>query len=74
MATPYLQTADLELLGCAARRALAYLQSVRSRRVAPDAAAVEELGQLSGALPNEPAEPWNLIEMLDRVGSPATVA
>jgi aromatic-L-amino-acid decarboxylase len=69
-----MQARDLELLGSAARRAMAYLQSVGTRRVAPDAAAVRELDQLTGKFPDEAADPWNLMEILDRIGSPATVA
>ena len=74
MATSSVQTIDLELLGSAARRAVAYLQGVRTRCVAPDAAAVRELEQLTGRLPDEGAEPWKLIDILDRFASPATVA
>ena len=74
MGTSYMQARDLELLGSAARRAMAYLQSVGTRRVAPDAAAVRELDQLTGKFPDEAADPWNLMEILDRIGSPATVA
>jgi hypothetical protein len=69
-----MQATDLELLGCAARSAVAYLQKIRERRVAPDAASVHDLEQLAGNLPDEGAEPQKLIEMLDRIGSPATVA
>ena len=53
MATSSVQTIDLELLGSAARRAVAYLQGVRTRRVAPDAAALRELEQLTIRLPDE---------------------
>jgi glutamate/tyrosine decarboxylase-like PLP-dependent enzyme len=74
MGTSYMPATDLELLGCAARRAVAYLQNVRERRVAPVAAAVQDLEQLTGNLQDEGAEPWKLIESLDRIGSPATVA
>jgi glutamate/tyrosine decarboxylase-like PLP-dependent enzyme len=74
MVTSYMQATDLELLGYAARRAVAYLQGAGTRRVAPDAAAVRELDQLTGQLPDEPGEPWNLMEILDRIGSLATVA
>jgi glutamate/tyrosine decarboxylase-like PLP-dependent enzyme len=74
MSTSYRQATDLEFLGSAARRAMAYLESVGTRRVAPDAAAIRELDQLTGEFPDEPAEPGNLMEILDRIGSPATVA
>jgi hypothetical protein len=42
--------------------------------VAPDAAAVGELEQLAEDPPEEGAEPWKLIESLDRIGFFATVA
>lgn len=74
MGTTYMQSADLGLLGDAARRAVAYLHRAGTRRVAPDAAAVRHLDELSGELPEEGTEPWKLMEILDRVGSPATVA
>jgi glutamate/tyrosine decarboxylase-like PLP-dependent enzyme len=74
MGTSNLSVTDFELLGCAARRAVAYLQNVRTRRVGPEPAAISALDELTGALPEEPAEAWRLVEMLDRVGSPATVA
>ena len=74
MGTSYKTATDLELLGSTARRAIAYLQSVGTHRVAPDAGAIRELDQLTGKFPDEAAEPWNLIEILDRIGSPATVA
>jgi glutamate/tyrosine decarboxylase-like PLP-dependent enzyme len=74
MATSSVQTIDLELLGSAARRAVAYLQGVRTRRVAPDADAVREMEQIMGRLPDEGAEPWKLVDILDRYASPATVA
>jgi glutamate/tyrosine decarboxylase-like PLP-dependent enzyme len=74
MGTSHIQATDLELLGSAARRAVAYLQSVGARRVAPNTAAVRELDQLTGKFPDEATEPFTLMEILDRIGSPATVA
>src|ERR1700685_3580098 len=74
MGTSHMQATDLELLGSAARRAVAYLQSVGARRVAPNAAAVRELDQLTGEFPDEAIDPFSLMEILDRIGSPATVA
>ncbi len=72
--TPHLQGSDLELLGLAARRAVAYLQGIPNRRVAPTTAAVNDLAQFAGELPETPPDPWTVVDLLDRVGSPATVA
>jgi glutamate/tyrosine decarboxylase-like PLP-dependent enzyme len=65
---------DAELLGEVVRRATAYLRDVGSRRVAPSAAAVAALGELGGPLPESPTAPGDVLELLDRVGSLATVA
>jgi glutamate/tyrosine decarboxylase-like PLP-dependent enzyme len=65
---------QLDVLGHAARRAVAYLQAIPARRVAPDESAVRGLEQLGGALPEEPSDPCAVVDLLDRVGSPATVA
>jgi glutamate/tyrosine decarboxylase-like PLP-dependent enzyme len=65
---------QLEVLGHAARRAVAYLQTVQTRRVAPDESAVRDLEQLGGALPEEPSDPCAVVDLLDRAGAPATVA
>src|SRR5690349_6667156 len=65
---------DLEALGLAARKALAYLQAVGSRRVAPSASAVLDLAQFDEPLPEAPSDPFCVLDLLDRIGSPATVA
>jgi glutamate/tyrosine decarboxylase-like PLP-dependent enzyme len=65
---------DFEALELAARRSIAYLQQVHSRSVAPPPAAVVALAQLGGALPASGEDPRALIERLDRIGSPGTVA
>jgi len=65
---------DREALGLAARRALAYLQTVRSRRVAPSQSAVLDLAQFEEPLPEGPGDARSVLDLLDRVGSPATVA
>jgi glutamate/tyrosine decarboxylase-like PLP-dependent enzyme len=72
--TPLFNAVQVEALERAARRAMAYLQGVTSRPVAPSPEAVRELEQLGGALPASGLEPGAVIEMLDRIGSPATVA
>ena len=63
-----------DALGLAARRALDYLQSVGSRRVAPTPSAVLDLAQFEERLPDRPADALCVLDLLDRVGSPATVA
>jgi glutamate/tyrosine decarboxylase-like PLP-dependent enzyme len=64
----------IDALGHAARHAQAYLQGVGSRPVAPDATALAALEELGGPLPEEPCDPSAVVDLLDRVGSPATVA
>ena len=65
---------DREVLGLAARKALAYLQTVGSRRVAPCPSAVLDLAQFEEPLPESPGDAFCVLDLLDRVGSPATVA
>ena len=65
---------DREALGLAARRALAYLQTVGSRQVAPSPSAVRALSQFEEPLPEAPCDAFCVLDLLDRVGSPATVA
>jgi glutamate/tyrosine decarboxylase-like PLP-dependent enzyme len=72
--SPSTAIADASLLGDAARRANCYLEGVASRRVSPANANVEALDELGGPLPDPPAPPLAVLELLDRVGSPATVA
>ena len=67
-------TCDREALDLAATRALAYLETVNSRRVAPPPSAVLDLAQLEEPLPEEPGDALCVLDLLDRVGSPATVA
>src|SRR5262245_58408704 len=62
-----------EVLGDAATRAGAYLRESVTRRVAPSPAAIEGLSELGGALPDAPSAPRDVLALLDRVGSPATV-
>ena len=62
------------LLQDACRRALAYLDGLAERRVAPDAEAVAALGRLDFPLPGPGLAGEEVLRMLDEVGSPATVA
>src|SRR5579875_113661 len=62
------------LLQDAATRAAAYLDGLAERRVACEPAAVRALDALDGELPAAPADPREVLELLDRWGSPATMA
>ena len=62
------------LLRDACRRALAYLDRLAERRVAPDAEAVAALDRLDFALPGPGLAGEEVLRMLDELGSPATVA
>jgi glutamate/tyrosine decarboxylase-like PLP-dependent enzyme len=63
-----------ELLADAARRASEYLDSVAERRVWPDTEAVAGLAAAGGPLPYEPTDPMEVLALLDRIGTPATVS
>jgi len=62
------------LLQDACRRALAYLDGLGERRVAPAAEAVAALRGLDFALPGPGLDASHVLAMLDELGSPATVA
>ena len=62
------------LLQDVAERAERYLAGLETRKVAPDPAAVAALDALDGALPDAPSDPHEAIALLDRHGSPATMA
>jgi glutamate/tyrosine decarboxylase-like PLP-dependent enzyme len=55
-------------------RALHYIDSLDSRRVAPSVEAVERLALLDEPLPEYPTDPRIVLRMIDEIGSPATVA
>ena len=61
------------LLGAAATRALAYLRESPSWPVAPAAADVAALREIDQPLPGPPTPPGEVLTLIDRVGSPATV-
>ena len=58
----------------AASRAAAYLEGIRTRAVAPRDEAVGRLDELGGSLPPEGLDPAAVLNLLDDIGSPATVA
>ncbi len=63
-----------ELLTDAARRSAEYLENVSSRRVAPEPEAIEQLSGFFKPLQDHSIEPAIVLDELDRLGSPATVA
>ena len=62
-----------DLLSAAAGRAFAYLRDSPNRPVVPGPAALQALGQLAYRLPWAATDPRDVLALLDRVGSPATV-
>jgi glutamate/tyrosine decarboxylase-like PLP-dependent enzyme len=62
------------LLPITATRALAYLDGLETRGVRPTPEALARLSELGGPLPDAPTDAAEVIALLDRVGSPATVA
>jgi glutamate/tyrosine decarboxylase-like PLP-dependent enzyme len=63
-----------ELLHTAADYAAGYLDSLTERSVVPDPAALERLPELGGPLPDSPTDPLEVLTLLHKIGSPATVA
>lgn len=63
-----------DLLQTTAKRAQAYLDGLDQRAVAPTPAALAALAELGGPLPDAPTDAAEVVSLLDRVGSPATVA
>jgi glutamate/tyrosine decarboxylase-like PLP-dependent enzyme len=62
-----------ELLSSVAFRAARYLEEVQERRVSPSAEAVRGLEGFLEPFPDGPASSEEVIEMLDELGSPATM-
>lgn len=63
-----------DLLKTTAERADCYLQSLKDRSVSPSLEMLAHLTSLGGSLPNEPTDPARVLQLLDEIGSPATVA
>ena len=63
-----------DLLSQVAGRASRYLQGLDARPVAPSPQALDGLAALDEPLPERSTPPEAVIELLDRAGSPATVA
>jgi glutamate/tyrosine decarboxylase-like PLP-dependent enzyme len=65
---------DLDLLRAAADAALAYAAEIDRRRVAPSVGALDALAQFDEPLPDVGLDARATLELLERVGSPATMA
>lgn len=63
-----------ELLVEAARRGANYIQSLDERRVFPEASAINRLKDLEEHLPEIGHDSTETLQLLDEIGSPATVA
>jgi glutamate/tyrosine decarboxylase-like PLP-dependent enzyme len=63
-----------DLLDDAAGRAKRYLAGLDRRPVGPTPEAVAALGAWDEPLPDGPTDPHQTLELLDRIGSPATMA
>ena len=63
-----------ELLRDATNRAIKYLDAMSERRVSPSAPALEGLAGFATPLQDQPLAPAKVLEELDTLGSPATVA
>jgi glutamate/tyrosine decarboxylase-like PLP-dependent enzyme len=62
------------LLHSSAQRAIRYLDGLDARCVTPTPEALARLHELDGALPETPTDPEGVLEQLDLIGSPATMA
>src|ERR1051325_294375 len=63
-----------QVLQQAAEKARKYVREIAGRRVAPAEADVADLAKFREGFPEAPSEPAKVLEMLDEIGSPATVA
>ena len=63
-----------ELLRDATSRAIRYLDTLSERRVSPSPSALEGLAGFAKPLQDQPLAPATVLEELDTLGSPATVA
>jgi len=65
---------DPFLLESAARRSVRYLSEIGERRASPSAEALEALSGFRTELPDAAVDPETVLDTLDRLGSPATMA
>jgi glutamate/tyrosine decarboxylase-like PLP-dependent enzyme len=62
-----------EILLEAAEKGIRYRKEIETRKVAPSSAAINDLKKFNISLQDESISPIDVLEMLDRYGSPATV-
>jgi glutamate/tyrosine decarboxylase-like PLP-dependent enzyme len=62
-----------DILQFASERAVRYLEEIQERRVGPSAEAVGALTAFDEPFPEGPAAPRDVVAMLDKLGSPATM-
>jgi glutamate/tyrosine decarboxylase-like PLP-dependent enzyme len=67
------QARDRGILDRAHEHATQYLDGVRAMRAVPDAEALQGLESLPASLPEGPMDPRQIVDLLHRLGSPATV-
>jgi glutamate/tyrosine decarboxylase-like PLP-dependent enzyme len=65
---------DRKALGQAARQAAKYVETIKSRRVSPPPESVRAVSELGGPFPDEGAPAADIVDWLDRLASPATMA
>lgn len=70
--TPHALGSELALLRDADDRAAAYVSRVSNQRVFPDEGAIARLAEFTHPLPEQGLAAETTLELLDRVGSPAT--
>lgn len=63
-----------ELLTTTTELAIRYLEGLENRKVAPSREAIARLASFDVPLPDEPARPEEVLQQLDELGSPATMA
>lgn len=67
-------TETAEVLKLAAERAIRYSNEISNRNVGPSAESVNALAQFREQFPESRTEPRRVVEMLDEIAGPATVA
>jgi glutamate/tyrosine decarboxylase-like PLP-dependent enzyme len=63
-----------ELLQQAAETARSYVRGIKERRVSPTERDLESLAKFHEPFPNAPGDPMQILEKLNEIGSPATMA